>query len=380
MGETAFEVRIAESLQLVDPDSGVLRGRLREEGEGDTSGRTERVAPDAAVFWERVEQAAGSLTARRTRAADQALSSGLAIGAAGLNPVGLARPSAPLHRTASAGTDGGSGADGADRFEAHTGEGSELTIGGACESADETFGMCVQVTLPDPEMAVHISSGMAPYIPHLIALSASSPFRAGVDTGFDSFGTILRDRSPRAGLPPAITSAAEYEELVQVLQATTGRVHRPPVDWDVRPAPDVGGVEFRCMDACPRLGDVVALATCVRALALMLSDRAPPQPTGLELQLCRENRWRAARYGLDSRLFRLRPPTGGEWSAREAIRWLLERLAPLAERLGDRTALVETERILAEGNAATAMRNTRREQGSLAAVVHWLVRETAAVG
>lgn len=360
---TGFEIGIEEEYQLVDPDTGALLGQAPRVLEGGARTpfkpefQTTMVEVDTAVSLD-VAEAIHRLAARRGEAIRQAREQGIALVAAGLHPVGIYPPDritdTPHYRGVAA--NGGR-------------VGRELHI----------FGLHVHVAVPDRESAIRAMCGATPYIPHLIALSASSPLYQGRDTGFASFRTLLRDMFPEVGPPFPVASAAEYERLVAILRGSRFEPGRSsPISWDIRPSPRYPTLEFRFFDACPRLADVAVLAAFARGLTAMFADRPPPQPTGTELHILRENRWRAARYGLDVWFFRLDPATGEERSARDSIRWLVDRLGPIAERLGDGAALRDAERILSEGNAAGTIRAIWRERGSVPEVMAWLVAETAA--
>lgn len=360
---TGFEIGIEEEYQLVDPDTGALLGqapRVLESGARTLFKpelQTTMVEVDTAVSRD-VADAMQRLAAQRAAAIRRAREEGLALAAAGLHPTGIYPPDritdSPHYRgvAANAGSIG-----------------RELHI----------FGMHVHVAVPDRESAIRAMCGATPYIPHLIALAASSPLHHGQDTGYDSFRTLLRDMFPEVGPPLPIASAAEYERLLGILRGSRFDPGRSsPISWDIRPSPRYPTLEFRFFDACPRLADVAVLAAFARGLTAMFVDRPPPQPTGTELHILRENRWRAARYGLDAWFFRLDPATGEERSARDSIRSLVDRLAPISERLGDAAALRDAERILDVGNAAGTIRSIWRERAAVPEVMEWVVAETAA--
>lgn len=338
MRRTDFAITIEEDLQLVQAGSGELVRVEPAAGED---------APTTAV--------AGAVerVANRRRELESAAPDGLAPVAAGLHPIG---PEAAARSPRSRRSPG--------RVETSR------------QITPPLAGLRVRVSVPDVEMALRVIGGATPYIPHLLALSASSPFHLGRDTGFDSYRLVLAEAVCGTALPPLLATAAEYEELLRMLGGAASQRLRAP-EWDLRPTSDGTAVEFRFLDATPSLDNVAALAACARSLTVMFADRPAPQPTATELELLRENRRRAARHGLGARFFRMDPATGEERSAPDSVQALVERLAPLAERLGDGAALAGVDRLLRAGNAATAMRRVWEQRRSHAQVVRWLIEETA---
>lgn len=351
-----YTVGIEEEYQLVDVDTGALRGRAPEvvAGEGPAKEEFQRTMVEVDTPVSRsIAEAVGHLAERRRRVGRDAERHGLAISAAGLHPVGPYPveqiSDTPAYR----------------RIAEH---------GGSTASQMHTFGMHVHVGVPSRQAAVRAMLGVVPFLPHLIALAASSPFHRGEDTGYSSYRMVLRDNHPRVGPPLPVASVAEYDELVRILG---GEDHGSPLSWDVRPSGAFPTLEFRVMDVSPWLDTVALLAAMARALTAMFADRPVPAPTAIEQQLLRENRWRAARFGLDARFYELTPVTGRERDAHDAILRLARRLEPISERLGDGEVLATTERILRRGTAAQAMRAVYEAERSFPDVTNWVVAETA---
>ena len=356
-----FPVGVEEEYQLVDPGTGALRGRaptVLAAARGAAKAEYQRTilevaSPVCANAAEAGRRAAeGRLILLRAAAAQ-----GLTIASAGLHPVGPYPPSQVTDEP---------------RYR-------ELARSGGAIMRDlHIYGLHVHVGVPGLETAVRAMAGATPYTPHLLALCASSPFHQGGDTGFASFRTIIRDMFPEVGPALPVTGAAEYTQLLRILaREECDERERCPVSWDIRPSARYPTLEFRFFDACPWVDDVMVLVAFARALTAMFADRPPPHRTGTELQLLKENRWRAARYGLEARFFRLDPVTGEQRAARDQIMALADRLSPLAERLGDGAALAGVERMLRRGNAAEAMRGVLRREGSFPAVTRWIVDQTS---
>jgi carboxylate-amine ligase len=359
MHQGAFTVGVEEEYQLVDPEDGMLRGRapeLLEEGVG--KGEFQRTMIEVTTpICQSAAEARARLVEQRRTLAGVAAEHGLAIAAAGLHPVGpyprTQISDTPLYRRVAA-------------------------YGGNVARELHVFGLHVHVGVPSREAAVRAMCGITPYIPHLLIPAASSPFYQGHDTRFQSYRTLLRDMSPRVGLPLPIVSVREFDQLEQLLAGGPVDPRRnSPIAWDVRPSHRYPTLEFRFFDSTPWLDTVELLVALARSLTAMYEDRPAPPLTGTEMQLIRENRWRAARFGMSARFFRLDPVTGETRTAHDSILALVERLAPVAERLGDGGTLALLEPVLERGSAATAMREIFRREGSFPEVVRWVVEETA---
>lgn len=354
-----FTLGIEEEFQLVDPASGELIGRAPEVLAGDLSGVAKEefqrtMVEVSSPVCSTVAEARTGLRQLRRHVAEIAERRGLALAASGLHPMG-AVPSSQLSPEP--------------RYW------RLAARGGIVARELHIFAMHVHVAVPDREAAVRAMAGAARHLPPLLALSASSPFHAGRDTEFHSFRTVLRDMFPRVGVPAPVASAAEYDRLCTILSKGQ-ESEESPVSWDVRPSARYPTLEFRFFDAMPWVDLAAGLAACARALTRMFADRPPPQTTGLELQLLRENRWRAARYGLGAQFFRLDTAKGTEEGARSTLLALIERLAPVAESLGDGSDLISLAAHAEAGNPAKHMRAVYRETGSYPAVVRWLAEQT----
>ena len=229
----------------------------------------------------------------------------------------------------------------------------------------------VHVAIGGADAALAVYNGLRPWLPLLAALAANAPFHGGRDTGMASVRPKIGELLPRQGIPPAIGS---WEALADALHwgAESGAV--PDVGrwwWELRPHPAYGTLEVRVPDAQATVEDAAAVTSVIHALVAWLRERAlageplhSPDTWRLE-----ENRWRAARRGMDAEL--ADPVTGENTPARECLAALLEALAPSAERLGCAAGLRDAAR-LAEANGAVRQRAVAGEQGDLRAVAAWL--------
>ena len=240
-------------------------------------------------------------------------------------------------------------------------------------------GQHVHVSVPDPDLAVDVCDRLRPDLPLLIAMSGSSPYWEGADTGYASYRTLWFARFPVTGSQEVLRTRAAYDALVEDLVATGVVDDARGLYWDARPSILYPTVEVRVFDACPRLDDAVLLAGLTRALVRVCAREAQrelpfpaPRP---ELQ--RAARWRAARFGLEERLVDLRRQT--KLPAAELVRELLERVREDLEETGDWDEVAAlTEQLLARGSSAAQQRRTAAASG-LTAVTRELVEQTNAV-
>ncbi|MFF7281307.1 glutamate--cysteine ligase [Streptomyces griseorubiginosus] len=244
--------------------------------------------------------------------------------------------------------------------------------------ADEQLicGAQVHVDIPDRDTAVGVMCAISPWLPALLALSASSPFWQGTDTGYASWRTLLWQRWPTAGPVGCFRSAADYDAAVGDL-VRTGVISDPGmIYYDVRPSAHLRTLELRICDACPRVETVVLVAGLFRALvseALELRAAGAASCDGRHEWL-RGASWRAARSGPEGAL--VDPRTHQEAPAADVVRALLARLRPALEAHGDwETVRDLTEAALAEGSAAERMRRKAREE-DLLACTDLLIAET----
>jgi carboxylate-amine ligase len=241
------------------------------------------------------------------------------------------------------------------------------------------FGLHVHVGLESAQQAIAVANALRTWLPELLAASANSPFWHGRDTGLASARSKIFDTMPRSGLPPAFSSFEEFELLVERGVRTGSFPDYTYIWWDLRPHPRLGTIEIRICDAQTRLESVGALVALVQCLVATLAERyeregaLPIQP----VTLIAENKWRAARSGLEAELVDLERDE--ERPARDAVLALAELAEPAARRLGcvDELALVEP--LLARGDGASEQRAAYEEAGgSPLGVAKWLAEQTTA--
>ncbi len=238
------------------------------------------------------------------------------------------------------------------------------------------WGVHVHVGMPDRDRVMAVMSALLTYYPHLQALSASSPLWGGLDTGYASTRALMFQQLPTAGLPFQFETWDQFEGYCHD-QITTGVVdHLDEIRWDVRPAPHLGTLETRVCDGVSTVTELGALTALIHCLVVDLDERVAngEQPTTMPPWHVQENKWRAARYGLDAIV--ILDEKSNERLVTEDLADLLERLAPLAERLGCAEELRAVADIPQRGAAYQRQRAVaERTEGDLVAVVDSVVRE-----
>jgi carboxylate-amine ligase len=240
------------------------------------------------------------------------------------------------------------------------------------------FGLHVHVGMASAAHAIAVASALRTWLPELLALSANSPFWAARDTGLASTRSKVFDSFPRSGVPPAFSSFEEFELLVDRGVRTNCFEDYTFIWWDLRPHPRLGTIEIRVCDAQTRLESVAVLVALVQSLAATLAERydrdgvLPTQPR----TLIDENKWRAARYGLEANLIDL--DRDEERPAAAAALALADLAAPAARRLGCAAELEGIARLAERGDGASEQRRVHERGGSLLDVAQWLAEETTA--
>jgi carboxylate-amine ligase len=216
------------------------------------------------------------------------------------------------------------------------------------------FGMHVHVAVDDPEKAIRVVNGLLPQLGPLLALSASSPFWRGEPTGLASSRQMVFSAFPRSGPPPRFRDYADYAEVVGQLERTGCIPDYTHIWWDIRPHPRLGTVEVRICDAVTRIEDAVAIAAYCQALVKHLCERyeAGEEIPSYHRILTSENKWLAARYGLEAPVMDLATGRRNRIPITRLVRRTLAEIEPHARELGSERELEGVLEILARGNSA----------------------------
>ncbi|GAA1515553.1 carboxylate-amine ligase [Agromyces terreus] len=238
------------------------------------------------------------------------------------------------------------------------------------------WGVHVHVGIEDRDKALPILDGLLTYLPHLQALSASSPFWAGVDTGYASNRALMFQQLPTAGLPYRQPDWAAYERHVDDLVRTGVIEDHSEVRWDIRPSPKWGTIEVRVCDGVSTADDLAAIGALVQCLVEWMSTRLDRGEELVVLQpwYTRENKWRAARYGLAAEV--ITDAAGTERLVADDLRDLVATLEPVAERLDCAHELALVLDLLDRGGSSQRQLDVAAaHDGDLRAVVAHLARE-----
>ncbi|MFD3533244.1 glutamate--cysteine ligase [Streptomyces sp. NPDC058664] len=344
--EEEFHVIDVESGELV-PRADAVLSRLPGRADGYARELPRSVVESNSGVHGSLEDLAADLSASRARLDRAASSQGLAIAAAGTAPLTRLGTVPP--------TDD-------DRYLRMTDEYRRL--------ADEQLicGAQVHVDVPDRDTAVRAMCAVGPWLPPLLALSASSPFWLGEDTGYASWRTMVWQRWPTSGPPACFADAEEYDRTLDELVRSGVISDTGMIYYDVRPSAHLQTLELRISDACPRVETVVLIAALFRALVTDACDMVLADGrTGCDgrHEWLRAATWRAARSGLEGDL--VDPVTRLAAPAPAVVRDMLRRLRPTLESYGDwETVHSSAEAAVARGSAAHRLRRKAARKDLLA--------------
>lgn len=238
------------------------------------------------------------------------------------------------------------------------------------------FGMHVHVGIADRAFAIDAMNVVRYMLPHILALSTSSPFWLGRKTGLKSYRSVVFEDFPRSGIPDICRTAADYDNLVGSLANVGVIPDASKIWWDVRPHHKYPTLEFRICDICTRVDEAIAIAAVFQAIVLWLWKLRRKNLTFrvYRRDLIEENRWRASRYGLDGKMIDFGKSI--EAPTRALVRELLELISEEIDELGTRAYIEPIERMLQNGTSADRQLRVFANTGDLKAVVDHLIAET----
>src|SRR3954469_8211123 len=241
------------------------------------------------------------------------------------------------------------------------------------------FGQHVHVGVDDPDKAIHVANGMRVHVPPLLALSANSPFWRADETGLLSTRTPIFRAFPRVGIPPTYKNWEEYAKRIDFMTDSRTIEDYTYLWYDVRPHPNFGTVEVRVMDSQTRIEHTLGLAALVQALVKELCEHydAGKRLSTYPYEMLDENKWLAARHGLDQELVDL--PKTRRVATRELVMRVLSRVHHHAEELGSAGELAGIEDLLNRGNGAARQTVVYEANQDLREVVGEIIEKTAAV-
>jgi carboxylate-amine ligase len=242
------------------------------------------------------------------------------------------------------------------------------------------FGLHVHVAVDDPEKAIQVVNGLVAHLSSLLALSASSPFWRGEPTGLSSSRQMVFAAFPRSGPPPRFRDYADYAEVVGQLEKTGCIADYTHIWWDIRPHPRLGTIEIRICDAVTRVEDAVALAAFCQALVKHYCerhDRGDEMPSYHRI-LTTENKWLAARYGLEAPVMDLATGRRNRVPVAQLVRRTLRDIEPHARELGCERELEGIREILARGNGSDRQRRIFNANRDIVEVAREIANATEA--
>jgi glutamate---cysteine ligase / carboxylate-amine ligase len=240
------------------------------------------------------------------------------------------------------------------------------------------FGMHIHVAVDDPEKSIGVLNGLLVHLPQLLALSASSPFWRGEPTGLASTRQLVFAAFPRSGPPPRFRDYADYADVVGQLERSGCIPDYTQIWWDVRPHPRLGTIEVRICDAVTRLEDAVAIAAFCQSLVKLYSERFErgEEIFSYHRILTSENKWLAARHGLQAPIIDLATGRRNRVPVSQLIRRALRDVDPHARELGCERELEGIRAILARGPSADQQLRTFNANRDIVEVVREIAEQT----
>jgi len=365
MSLQGFTIGIEEEYQILDPATRELRSYVQEFLDEGRLVLDDRIKPEflrsqievGSKICHSIEEAREELIHLRRTVSDVAESHGLAIAAASTHPFSNWQKQ---EVTA------------AERYTRHEQKLAEVA------RRLLIFGMHVHVGIEDKEVMIDVMDQARYFLPHLLALSTSSPFWLERRTGLKSYRSIVFENMPRTGPPPAFKSWAEYQSFTDTLVRTNSIDDPTTIWWDLRPHHKFPTLEFRVCDICTKVDEALCLASLIVALvAKLIKLRRQNQGwRRYRHALICENKWRAIRYGIDGKLIDFGRQE--EVPVPDLVRELLEFVDDVLDPLGVRKEAEYVHTILEEGTSADRQLATFEETGDLKAVVDRLIAETKA--
>ncbi|HLJ51279.1 MAG TPA: carboxylate-amine ligase [Bryobacteraceae bacterium] len=242
--------------------------------------------------------------------------------------------------------------------------------------ANLIFGLHVHIGVEDRETAIQIMNGARYFLPHLLALSANSPFWLGMDSGLRSYRCKVFDKFPRTNIPDLFASWSEFDNYVNLLIRTNCIDNAKKIWWDIRPHPHFPTLEFRVCDMPMRVDESIAIAAMCQAIIAKLYRLHERNLTFRHYSraLIMENKWRAARYGLDGKLIDFGKQK--EVPERDLICELIEFVSDVVDELGSAEEVGYLHTILADGTGADRQLKVFADTGDLTKVVDYMIEET----
>src|SRR5690606_11868647 len=337
--EKLFTIGVEEEFQIVDPETRELRSHIQQILEDGKMLLAENVKPEmhqsvvemGTDVCQDIHEAREQVTRLRRNLAELAKSKNLRIAAAGTHPFSHWKDQ---------------------RITSHPRYKTIVTDMQQVARANLIFGLHVHIGVNDRETALHIMNAARYFLPHIFALSTNSPFWLGRNTGFKSYRSKVFDRFPRTGIPDYFNSLAEYDNFINLLIKTNCIDNAKKIWWDIRAHPVFNTLEFRICDIPLRVDETIMLAALMQAVVAKL-HKLIKQNLGFRLYrraLIAENKWRAARYGIDAKLIDFGKKEEDPFLHLRTV--LCECVDDVVDEIGSREEIKYVERVLDMGTGA----------------------------
>ena len=363
MKNHTFTLGIEEEFAIIDPETRELRSHIHEILEGGKIMLKEQIKPEmhqsvvelGTEICDSIGCARDHVIELRTKLAELAARSGLKIASMGTHPFSHWRDQLI--------TEG-------ERYQEIVKDMQSLA------RANLIFGLHVHVGIPNRETAIHVMNQARYFLPHIYALSVNSPFWVGQNTGLKGYRLKVFERFPRTGIPDAFESLSEYDDYLKLLIRTNCIDNAKKIWWDIRLHPFFDTLEVRVCDAQSRVDDTLAIAALIQAVISKLHKLLHQNITFriYRRRLLDENRWRAARYGIEGKMIDFGKEA--EVDERSLLNELLDFVSTEVKELGSEREMAHIERIIREGTGADRQLATWERTQDMKAVVDHIVVET----
>ena len=363
MKNHTFTLGIEEEFAIIDPETRELRSHIHEILEGGKIMLKEQIKPEmhqsvvelGTEICDSIGCARDHVIELRTKLAELAGRSGLKIASMGTHPFSHWRDQLI--------TEG-------ERYQEIVKDMQSLA------RANLIFGLHVHVGIPNRETAIHVMNQARYFLPHIYALSVNSPFWVGQNTGLKGYRLKVFERFPRTGIPDSFESLSEYEDYCKLLVKTGCIDNAKKIWWDIRLHPFFDTLEVRVCDAQSRVDDTLAIAALIQAVISKLHKLLHQNITFriYRRRLLDENRWRAARYGIEGKMIDFGKEA--EVDERNLLNELLDFVSSEVKELGSEREMAHIERIIREGTGADRQLATWERTQDMKAVVDHIVVET----
>lgn len=359
----AFTLGIEEEFQVIDPETRELRSHMHQIVEGGKVVLKEQVKAEmhqsvvevGTNICKDVKEARVEVTYLREMVAKLAAKQGLKIAAAGTHPFSRWQDQLITDHP---------------RYEEIIREMQDAA------RSNLIFGLHVHVGIEDREIGLRLMNQARYFLPHIFALSTNSPFWEGRNTGFKSFRTKVFDKFPRTGIPDEFGSASEYDDYIKLLIKTNCMDNAKKVWWDIRLHPFFNTIEFRICDIPMRIEETITLAAIMQGIIAKLYRLMQHNLSfrTYSRALINENKWRAARYGIDDKLIDFGKEQ--EIETRLLIHEIVDFVDDVVDELGSRKEVEAVADMMKNGTGADRQLAIFEETGDLKKVVDFIISET----